>query len=113
MNHKPTPELTYDLFARLEKTRFQVLLDEHNRIELELAEVLVLRRGAASAETTRTNPESFSLTFRGPADRLLPQQTHIFEHEKVGRFNLFIVPLGREAGAIQYQAIFNRMPKPV
>lgn len=111
MNHNPIQELTYELFAGLEKTKFEVLLDEHNRIELELAEVLVLRHSSADSATSGTNPESFSLTFRGPGDRLLRQQTHVFEHEKIGRFDLFIVPLGREAGAIQYQAIFNQLPK--
>src|SRR5258708_6615602 len=112
MNQMPNPELTYELFTGLEKTKVELLLDEHNRIEMELAEVLVLRQGAVKPGTSVGSPESFSLIFRGRCDQLLPQRTYVFAHEKIGRFELFIVPLGREAGAIQYQAIFNRLANP-
>lgn len=105
-------DLTYDLFAGLEKTKFGILLDERNRIELELVEVLALRPGGGKPASSAGKPEGFSLTFHGPGDRLLQQRTYMFEHEKIGRFDLFIVPLGREGGAFQYQAIFNRFPKP-
>jgi hypothetical protein len=29
----------------------------------------------------------------------------------IGAFELFIVPVGRAGGAVQYQAIFNRLGK--
>lgn len=112
MNHMPDRELTYELFAGLEKTKFRILLDERNRVELELVEVLALRPGGGKSASSARKPEGFSLTFQGPGDRLLQQRTYAFEHEKIGRFVLFIVPLGREGGAFQYQAIFNCFRKP-
>jgi hypothetical protein len=42
----------------------------------------------------------------------LPQRIYGFENESVGRFDLFIVPIGRGAEGIRYQAAFNRLIKP-
>jgi hypothetical protein len=112
MNHVPTEQLTYATFAGLEKAKFRVPLDETHGIELELVEVLLVRpRGEASTGASEAGQESFSLLFHGPDNRLLPQRMHVFEQEKIGSFELFIVPVGRVAGAIQYQAIFNRQTR--
>jgi hypothetical protein len=113
MNHVPTEQLTYSTFAGLEKAKFRVRLDETSQVELELVEALLARpRGeAATAGTTQAGQESFSLLFHGPDDRLLPQRNYAFEQAEIGSFELFIVPVGRAAGAIQYQAVFNRLPK--
>jgi hypothetical protein len=55
----------------------------------------------------------FSLFFRGPADRLLPQSTYSFRHEALGSVTLFIVPiLGSNRDTILYQACFS-MAAPV
>ena len=98
MNHVPTEELLYSTFAGLEKTRFRVWLDESSPLQLELL------------ETSDAGQGSFSLLFQGPEDRSLPQGSYIFEQEQIGSFELFIVPVGRSGGAIQFQAIFNRLP---
>jgi hypothetical protein len=39
----------------------------------------------------------------------LPQQIHAFAHDRIGRFELFIVPIGQKPGIIQYQAVFSRL----
>jgi hypothetical protein len=52
--------------------------------------------------------ESFMLLFHGPSDRMLPQGTYAFTHDELGRFDLFIVPIGQAPGVFQYQAVFNR-----
>ena len=51
----------------------------------------------------------FSLVFRGPQEPLLPQQIYAFEHDKLGRFDLFIVPVKRDANGLYYEAVFNRV----
>src|SRR4051794_2354825 len=51
---------------------------------------------------------SFSLLFRGPHQPLLPQQIYIVDHDQLGRFDLFIVPIRRDAEGLHYEAIFNR-----
>jgi hypothetical protein len=68
--------------------------------ELELVEV--------SDGSTRGHV-SFSLLFRGPHQPLLLQQIYPFEHDRLGRFDLFIVPVKRDAHALYYEAVFNRV----
>jgi hypothetical protein len=52
---------------------------------------------------------NFTLLFRGPQQPLLPQQIYTVEHDQLGRFDLFIVPIKRDAQGLQYEAIFNRV----
>ena len=33
------------------------------------------------------------------------------EHEHIGRFEVFIVPVGRDGERLLYEAIFNRLPQ--
>jgi hypothetical protein len=47
----------------------------------------------------------FSLTFRGAGG--LPQQTYRVEHQDLGTFDLFIVPLKPDATGPRYEAVFN------
>jgi hypothetical protein len=67
--------------------------------ELELVEV--------SDGSTRGHV-NFSLLFRGPRQPLLPQQIYPVEHDGLGRFDLFIVPVRRDAQGLYYEAVFNR-----
>ena len=68
--------------------------------ELELVEVL---DGSAGDHI------NFSLQFRGPLQPLLPQQIYPVEHDRLGRFDLFIVPIRRDAHGLYYEAVFNRV----
>jgi|SRR5579864_2959392 len=52
---------------------------------------------------------NFSLLFRGPQQPLLPQQIYPVEHDRLGRFDLFIVPVRRDAQGLYYEAVFNRV----
>ena len=52
--------------------------------------------------------KSFSLLFRGSAEAPLEQDTYSFEHERLGQFQMFIVPVGRPHGSgCYYEAVFN------
>jgi len=51
--------------------------------------------------------QPFSITFRGPQAPLLPQRTYRLEHGTLGALDVFIVPVGREAGGVGYEAVFN------
>lgn len=61
-----------------------------------------------SGEKTASG-ENYSLRFRGLAKSALPQGTYRFEHEKIGSFDLFIVPGEKTAVAQYYRAIINRI----
>jgi hypothetical protein len=52
-------------------------------------------------------PEAFSLIFDGPAQPNLGQGMLRLNNEAAGEFDIFLVPVGANAGAIQYEAVFN------
>jgi hypothetical protein len=52
---------------------------------------------------------NFSLQFRGPLQPVLLQQIYQVEHDGLGRFDLFIVPIRRDAHGLYYEAVFNRV----
>ena len=49
----------------------------------------------------------FALVFRGPTTPLLPQATYAMEHRDWGRFEIFLVPIGKDERGVRYQAIFS------
>jgi hypothetical protein len=82
---------------------FCIHLDDVTTIDLQLVSVTEL--GTAS-QTGFRNP--FSLHFLGPVSRqYLLQHTYQMVNEKLGTFDIFIVPLGPEAGRMRYEAIFT------
>ena len=93
--------LTHETFSQNANTKFRVLLDENTRVELDLVEVSELK--------LYPQQEEFSLEFRGPLDMFLGQGLRDFEHEHMGEFELFIVPVRQEADGFYYEAIFNRI----
>jgi hypothetical protein len=54
--------------------------------------------------------ECFSLLFRGGGGLALPQNTYTVDHPSLGRFQLFLVPVGSDDnGAQGYLATINRL----
>jgi hypothetical protein len=51
--------------------------------------------------------EPFALYFLGPPDRVLPQGTYTFRGPTETFEGLFIVPIGRDEVATEYEAIFS------
>ena len=51
--------------------------------------------------------QPFSLVFRGPAKPLLPQAIYRLESDAVEPLEIFLVPIGRDADGVTYEAIFN------
>ena len=94
-------QLTEKEFSKHVNTKFRVVSEEP--IELELTEV----KGYSSKPHEQTGMERFSAFFRGPADRYLAQQTYPIEHEQMGAFDLFLVPVSRDESGIRYEAVFN------
>jgi hypothetical protein len=107
MNSVPLETLTLAKFKDLLNTRFRLRLNPTEEIEWELVQATPGRTTSQSGASA-TQYESFSLLFHGPESRFVPQGIRTFEHPQLGRFDLFIVPVGKEGGMIQYQAVFNR-----
>ena len=82
---------------------FSIRLDIATTIDLQLVSVKEL--GAASGTGTRA---PFSLHFLGPvSQQYLQQHTYQMVNETLGTLDIFIVPLGAEAGRMRYEAIFT------
>ena len=111
MNIVPLDQIDFEFFASRVNTKFRVWIDASDSLELTLSEIaprLVSTTGGANRQTY----ENFALGFLGPAERLLPQRMYWFESAGLGRFELFIVPVGRDANGVRYEATFNRLVKP-
>ena len=93
--------LTEAEFSKHVNTKFRVALDEP--LELELTEV----KGYLGKAHEQTGMERFSAFFCGPADRYLRQMVYSLEHEQMGTFELFLVPLSRDETGYRYEAVFN------
>src|SRR5690348_14786239 len=102
-------DFTHDTFAGHVGETFRVRLGSDAVAALVLIEATDLTAGPDAAGRAGAVPrgESFSLLFRGPSDRPLPQATYSFEHATIGPFELFIVPVAADADGIQYEAVFN------
>jgi hypothetical protein len=107
----PLEQLNFDSFASLTGTKFRVWIGPDDSVELELTEATAPHPGSIGG-TDQPQFETFSVMFVGPGDRLLAQRIYTFEGEPIGRFDLFIVPVGRDAKGIRYQATFSRLVKP-
>lgn len=113
MNILTPDQLTLETFSPWLKTKFRVGLDPSGFIDLELVGANAINSpGQTKPAAKGTVQETFSLVFHGPDNRFLPQRIYPFEHDRLGRFDLFIVPIGQKPGYIEYQAVFNRLIKP-
>ena len=63
----------------------------------------------AVSDSSTLRQVMFSLLFRGPFLPALAQQIYAFEHDGLGRFDLFIVPVRQDTQGLYYEAIFNRL----
>lgn len=94
----PSSPFTLAAFSAQRGTNFTVAgLDG---LALELFE-------ATPLDSQAPDERRFSLLFRGPAQPVLPQATYTLEHAAAGALAIFLVPVGRDAQGVQYQAIFN------
>jgi hypothetical protein len=91
-------ELRLDEFKAREGESFALVLGERT-IPFSLAAVRALpdsgRKGGA-----------FVLDWEGPYEPVLPQDIYTFRHGG-DEFEMFIVPVGRDRGGAQYEAVFN------
>jgi hypothetical protein len=95
-------DFTLETFSAHLDEDFTVTVPDGARpLALRLVEASSL--GPSPAEGLRA---PFSLVFRGPADRPLPQQMHPVAHPAIGSFDLFLVPVQPDAEGARYEAVF-------
>ena len=93
--------LTHEAFSQNANSKFQVQGDDNTPVEVELINVSELK--------LYPRQEEFTLTFRGPLNMYLAQGVRPFTHDRMGDFELFIVPIKQDADGFYYEAIFNRI----
>jgi hypothetical protein len=102
-------DLTIDIAKTLEGTTFTVTLSDGRTLPMKLDAALSYerkqRRPARGAPPVKREP--FTLFFLGPPDPILEQSMYTFRGERESFENLFIVPIGRDAEATEYEAVFT------
>jgi len=107
-------DLAFAQWAAQVNSTFRVQASDGQTCELRLIEAV---RDAERPQHGRrpsidANYEKFSLIFAGQPHERLSQDIFKFDHERLGRFDLFIVPLfSRNPETAKYAAIFNRPRK--
>jgi hypothetical protein len=114
-SHKSLDDMSYPMLAAQINTVFRVRLSTFQTVELKLLK-------APLAPPTLVTPgsrlpgdagyEKFSLIFVGEKHTLLPSAIHHFEHDELGRFEMYVGQIGTTDDDVRYEAGFNR-PSPV
>lgn len=92
--------LTASEFEPLVGTTFSVAA-AHEPVTAELLEVARLRVPMGA----RRGP--FSLTFCARTAEYLPQGVFALTHDRLGRLDVFLVPVGRTPDGLLLEAVFN------
>lgn len=95
--------LHYEDFLPHVNSKFTAQLNDASTIELELTQV--------EEKSPSPRQEQFILTFRAPFSVPPQQQMFNLDHEQLGSGIMFLVPVGKDANGIIFEAVFNR-PKP-
>jgi hypothetical protein len=96
-------DLTQSNLTEQLNTKFRFSPGDSNVVEVELVEVTEYDYSPGN--------EQFSVVFRGPLDIFLTQGIYNAEHEKLGTFIIFLVPIKRDNEGFYYEAAFNRFSR--
>jgi hypothetical protein len=102
-------DLTLESAKALQGTKFEVTLPDGTTTTMTLDEALpfdVKQRRRARASVTPKR-EAFALYFLGTPSMIVPQGTYPFRSEAVTFDQLFIVPIGQDEEATEYEACFT------
>lgn len=87
--------------------KFRMHIGPAEVMEIDLAEISDAPPAVAKAAAAYGRRAPFSLFFRGPLRPLMPQRIYTLEHAELGRFDLFLVPIGPDGTGMRYEAVFN------
>ena len=103
--NKPAPfNFTKATFAPYVDTVFRIYPDSSKAVKTTLVSVGDI---GPVPDKKAADRECFVLRFRGT--ETLRQNTYKIEHEVLGRFELFLVPAGKNKKSVYYQAVINRL----
>ena len=93
--------------AKATHKRFKKLVCDQISIEAEGVDSIELISVEVKPTHEGTKRKPFVLTFRGPVDVLLPQSIYALKHKKLGKMEIFLVPVAQDKHYVFYEAIFN------
>lgn len=79
---------------------FRIDPDGKRKVDVELI-------SATGSNESGSGGRPFSLVFRGPGDASLSQRIYRIEHDQIGSFELFLVPIGTAEDEHLYEAVFT------
>jgi hypothetical protein len=106
-----TSELTHAAFTGTVGTRFRVHVAQGRTATLRLLAVRALVVAAANRAGPATSGEGFAPIFSGRLSETFGQGTYAVTHPTLGRFPMFLVPVGPAGADQRYEAVFNRLWK--
>ena len=99
--------------SRLNSAAFKSCLNTKFRVHQRSADAQLLKLIEVTHWHPRpskaTDRECFSNFFTGSTRDRLRQGTYTVEHESLGKFQMFVVPIGKKDGEFRYEALFNRL----
>jgi len=94
-------KLSKEALAESVNTTFRVVTEGAPPMEV----VLVEFKPGKSIPTQ----EQFALIFRAPLEAPAQQGMFRMEHDAIGEFDLFLVPVRKDQQGLYYEAVFNRL----
>jgi hypothetical protein len=94
-------KLEHAAFLENLQSTFRLTVDGSDWLELTLVEV--------SERKLAKRQEIFSIEFLCRSAAVLPQRMYRIEHESMGQFDLFLVPVRKDDQGVYYEAVFNRL----
>ncbi|MGB7921691.1 MAG: hypothetical protein WCF57_00470 [Pyrinomonadaceae bacterium] len=89
------------MFTENMNSKFRIFPEGLDALETELIEFKEV--------TTTPMQEQFSVLFRAPNEPYIKQGIYKMEHDKIGEFALFLVPVRKDQDGLYYEAVFNRL----
>jgi hypothetical protein len=108
VQNDPTNYYTMATFAPYVNSGFYILVGRAWKF-MKLVEVKNLNP-APGGGAVKNYGECFSLTFLAPRGQKIQQQIYSLRHAALGKFSLFLVPIGRRTRTTPeyYEAVINR-----
>jgi hypothetical protein len=93
--------LTVAVFESRVGERFRIRADSVGELEAELIEARSLGKARQGGRAP------FSLSFRTRQTTPLPQRIYVVEHDQIGPYDIFLVPVGPDGVGMVYEAVFT------
>lgn len=100
-------QFTIETFSPLEGQPFRLHVEGVPPVEMRLVSVKAIPVSGWRPEEAAAHRQPFSLVFLCRSQYVLQQAIYRFEHEAIGVFEIFIVPVSRTTEGVSYEVVFS------